>query len=478
MALIHPNQQIYFNLLADRVTPEHLRWQYLLDYWSHSAWERLEWHLRHSPQSSSESSPITRSDTPWFLELIQVLPESARERLANAPPFDIALSVPRQSWSRSARELHRVEVYGNTVWTFESKDDLREVYEAVRRRETLTAGAFDVHRIDGALALVMESCAPAFVEDKRLYVILRAFPVDPGDLPAWREGREFEPRRFYLRRHGAYFEGKCVASLPLPAYPVADFELRWSLELRDAAEAGARARRAREEGRLLSPAAHRSAYDVYLTDGELAYLNNSCDPAETEQSFHLNVYPERVGDLPEERRETGYERFHFEFLLNGALVDGGCAAFFLLPDYPVAAIQTGQRDAEGGDLWFAEFLLEPERRWADAASGASGEPVARGKFDVHLADGALTYVKQPCEQEDTEARFFLHVTPERVSDLPEARRQYGFDNLDFAFFPNGALFEGKCAARAALPEYPIASIRTGQHDERQEIWSAEFAVGG
>ena len=108
---------------------------------------------------------------------------------------------------------------------------------------------------------------------------------------------------------------------------------------------------------------------------------------------------------------------------------------------------------------------------------ASGEPVARGDFDVHLADGALTYVKQPCEQEDTEARFFLHVTPERVSDLPEYRREHGFDNLDFAFFPNGALFEGRCAARAALPEYPIASIRTGQHDGNGEIWSAEFAVG-
>ena len=478
MALIHPNQQIYFNLFADRVTPERLRWQYLLDYWSHSVRGGLEWHLRRSPQSSSVPSPITRSDEAWFLEETQALPESARERLANAPPFDIALSVPRQSWSRSARELHRVEVYGNTVWTFESLDDLREVYEAIRGREPVTDGAFDAYRVDGALALVMEPCAPAFVEDERLYVILRAFPVDPGDLPVWREGREFEPRRFYLRHHGAYFEGKCVASLPLPAYPLADFELRWSLELQDKTEAKERARRAQDEGRLLARAARRAAYDVYLTDGELAYLNNACDPPETEHPFHLNVYPERVDDLPEERRETSYERFHFEFLLNGALVDGGCAVFFPLPDYSVAAIQTGQRDAEGGDLWFAEFLLDPERRLADAASRASGTPIARGKFDVHLSDGALTYVKEPCEQADTDARFFLHITPERVSDLPEARRARGFDNLDFTFFPNGALFEGKCAARAALPEYPIASIRTGQHASGVgEIWSAEFAVG-
>ena len=99
-------------------------------------------------------------------------------------------------------------------------------------------------------------------------------------------------------------------------------------------------------------------------------------------------------------------------------------------------------------------------------------------FDVYLADGALIYVKEPCEPADTEARFFLHIVPEHVEDLPDERRQYAFDNLDFAFFPNGALFEGKCAARAALPDYAVASVRTGQHvGGVGEIWGAEFAVG-
>ena len=405
-----------------------------------------------------------------------MLQESARERLANAAPFDLVPSIPLESWSRSARELHRVKAYANTLIIVESQDDLQDVYESVRGREPVLDGAFEVHRIDGALAFAMEPCAPAFVE--RVSVTLRAFPVDARDLPAWREGKPFEPRHFALGNYGAYFEGKCVASLPLPAYPVADFELRWGVELLDAADAREKARRARDDGRLMARPAHRSGYDVYLADGELAYVNDSCDPPETEHPFHLNVYPERAGDLPEARREQGFERFHFEFLTNGAFADGGCAAFFRLPDYPVAAVQTGQHDGEGGDLWLAEFWIDPARRLAESASGASGEPVARGVFDVHLAGGALVYVKEPCSPADTEDRFFLHITPERVSDLPDERREYGFDNLDFAFFPNGALYEGKCAARAALPEYPIASIRTGQHVSGVgEIWSAEFAVG-
>ena len=475
MGLLHPNQQVYFNFLVDRVTPERLRSQYVMDYYGHSRRQALEWRSINGRALEPGQSAITGNYASDLLVYVMALPESARERLAAAAPFNVVPSDPRRSWSRSARESHRVEVYGNALMIVESGDDLRDVYEAVRGREPLVDGAFDVHRVDGALALVMEPCAPSFVE--RMSLFLRAFPVDAGDLPEWREGRVFEPRYFALRNYGAHFDGKCVASLPLPAYPIADFEMRWSLELLDEADARERARRAREEGRLLARAAHRAAYDVYVADGELAYLNDSCEPAETEHPFHLNVYPERVGDLPEERRERGYERFHFEFLTNGAFTDGGCAAFFPLPGYPVAAIRTGQSDGGGGDLWLAEFLIDPERRWAESAAGASGTPIVRGAFDVYLTDGALVYIQEPCEQTDAEARFFLHITPERVGDLPEARRQYGFDNLDFAFFPNGALFDGKCAARAALPEYPIASIRTGQHAGGVgEIWSAEFAV--
>ena len=479
MALLHPNQQEHFNFLVDRVATDSLRSQYWMYYWGNPALQGLQWVIEHSAQSSGEPSAITPSQSPdWAAFAADVeqlmLQESEIERLADAVPFDIVKGVPMESWSRSARELHRVEVYGSALWTIESRDDLREVYEAVQGREPVSADVFDVHRIDGALALVMEPCAPSFVD--RMIVFLRAFPVDAGDLPAWRRGKEFEPRPFRLGRYGAYFEGKCVAALPLPSYPIADFKLRWGAEPLDAAEAWEKAQRAREEGRLLARAEHRAAYDVYLANGELAYLNDSCDPSETAQPYHLNVYPERVSDLPEGRRELGFERFHFEFLSNGALVDGGCAAFFPLPDYPVAAIRTGQRDAEGGDLWLAEFLLDPERRLAGSLSGASGMPIARGVFDVHLSDGALVYVKEPCEQADTEARFFLHVTPERAGDLPEARRQYGFDNLDFDFFPNGALFDGKCAAQASLPGYAVASVRTGQYDGAGEIWAAEFAI--
>ena len=467
-AILHPYQQVSFNFFVDRMAPEHLRAQYLLDNWN-AARHALEW--------------ISRSELPIgeyrfedkFRDAAAILPQGVLDGLSRSLSPD-ALVVRFGSATQPGRALHRVSAYGSTLATVERKDQLRAVYEEAGRREPILDGVFDVYRMDGALALIKEPCAPSFLTKTALR--LRGTPVDGGDLEEWRQGERFGAWHNDLADRGALFEGKCVASVPLPDYPIADFELRWSPELLADGEAREKARRARDAGRLLAPAAHRSAYDVYLADGELAYLTDACDPLETEHSFHLSLYPERADDLPEERREQGFERFHFEFHRNGAFVDGGCAAFFPLPDYPVAATRTGQRDADGGDLWSAEFLLDPARRLADAASGASGEPVAQGEFDVHLTDGALVYVKEPCEQTDAEARFFLHITPERVGDLPEERRGFGFDNLDFAFFPNGALFDGKCAARAALPDYPVASVRTGQYASGVgEIWSAEFGVG-
>ena len=107
----------------------------------------------------------------------------------------------------------------------------------------------------------------------------------------------------------------------------------------------------------------------------------------------------------------------------------------------------------------------------------AGEPVVRSNFDVYLIENKLTYVKEPCGVPDTYAHFFLHVVPEAVEDLPAHRRQYSFDNLDF-HYDNHDLMPargGRCMAERRLPDYPIASITTGQYTPGEgQIWKAEF----
>ena len=93
----------------------------------------------------------------------------------------------------------------------------------------------------------------------------------------------------------------------------------------------------------------------------------------------------------------------------------------------------------------------------------AGEPAIRSTFDVYLSENnTLTYAKQPCARADTQEMFFLHLFPAHREDLPDHRKQHGFDRLDFEFDWRGVRFDGKCWTERKLPEYAIARIHTGQ----------------
>jgi len=80
--------------------------------------------------------------------------------------------------------------------------------------------------------------------------------------------------------------------------------------------------------------------------------------------------------------------------------------------------------------------------------------------------------------------FFLHVRPVDANDLPADRRRHGFANRDF---DNSRFWrrDGKCYAVRALPDYGVASIRTGQFTRRRtregvrydDVWAGSFSPG-
>ena len=103
------------------------------------------------------------------------------------------------------------------------------------------------------------------------------------------------------------------------------------------------------------------------------------------------------------------------------------------------------------------------------------QPIIRSNFNLHLNDNTLHYVRDTCRPDDLQARFFLHIVPHDTNDLPQHRQQYGFDNLDFAFYEHGVRFDGKCLASVPLPDYPIARINTGQWIPGEgKLWEGEF----
>ena len=163
----------------------------------------------------------------------------------------------------------------------------------------------------------------------------------------------------------------------------------------------------------------------YYTAGEFRYGNYPCEPRRSD--FVISHYrDERLNTLTPENR--------FVFLYE---------------------------DASPLDLCRAE------RRQLE-----SSEPAARSVFDVYLRDGALAYLKAPCEPRDYEARFFAHLYPANPNDLPakDGRNSYLKLRGWHTWYPNGvSAFDGACLMTLQTPDYPASAIRAGQRERGGEI---------
>ena len=205
----------------------------------------------------------------------------------------------------------------------------------------------------------------------------------------------------------------------------------------------------------------RSGYALYLRGNRLIYENRSCiREDEYGTRFSLTVYS-RASESGEPEGDVR----DFWWRENFSKGNGICATERRLPDKDIVGIRTGQVDRDGNLLWENEHWFEEKRLWFDDywSSGTSGEPVMRSDFDIYLSENKLAYAKEPCVRADTEAMFFLALYPVDGNDLPERRKQHGFDNLDFDFDKRGVIFDGRCMARISLPEYAIARIGAGQY---------------
>ena len=227
----------------------------------------------------------------------------------------------------------------------------------------------------------------------------------------------------------------------------------------------------------------RSDFDIYAYDGALYYLNANCPPPMSNAAadwIFLHIFPADPANLPADSHERDFENRDFRLDAHTAFFEGKCMNRRPLPDYPIARLRTGQNPASpGGNQWRADINLSA-RAAAQAAydgiiAGDYGRPVARADFDVYLRDNGLTYLKENCEAGDADARFFLHIFPADLADLPAAWREHGFENRDFWFADHGARIGDICVATLDLPDYPIDRIHTGQFVSGEgRVWGADI----
>ena len=149
------------------------------------------------------------------------------------------------------------------------------------------------------------------------------------------------------------------------------------------AEADRRLEKALGNARLLI----RGRFDVWLDGDRLLYVKDRCDVVDVlEDRFFLHVVPVDPDDLPERHKEHGFDKLDFN--LNEARLNAAqrCAAARTLPDYPVAAIRTGQIRRAGmtrfRQPWEEEFRFlesgcqEPRRRMSTPGAGATPPAIA------------------------------------------------------------------------------------------------------
>ena len=192
--------------------------------------------------------------------------------------------------------------------------------------------------------------------------------------------------------------------------------------------------------------------DVYRDETAIFWVREHCPAGGLNGDMSMTVVPLEAG-----RGDT-------QVSARGVRVGDACLWRALLPDFPIAKMLFPRI----GSLASAAHLEDRRRRYAELSATP---PAARSTFDVYLEDGTLLYIKTPCVQEDTQAPFFVHVHPVHAGDLHRSRRPHGFDTLDFRFGSldphwrdaSGDVFDDVCMATLELPDYPVASVTTGQY---------------
>ena len=227
---------------------------------------------------------------------------------------------------------------------------------------------------------------------------------------------------------------------------------------------------------LTAPTSHQRGHEPgYLSERWLTNLDDLVplhrqyvqavrDVAAEEDAPLIDLY-EELNQLPQEELEQLFRRDGIH-----STREGYRRIAELIYDH---LLRTGlyQQIFEGGSL--EERLQE----MLDDARLVSS--VSNGRFDVWLhGDRLLYYVKDRCD--DAEERFFMHVVPVDPNDLPEGRKESGFDRLNFQLMDARLDFMPRCVAARLLPDYAIATIQTGQFRRVGEnyvrSWEATFRV--
>ena len=268
-------------------------------------------------------------------------------------------------------------------------------------------------------------------------------------------------------RHHTFTPGHFAQSLPFVLMALAMFA---------AALIGARRLLGERVGERVALAAGLAAALVFATSVFLAGQRDR-DPAEAEREKTEMAEFDAVREITRGKRVAAFQynslRDRVNYYLAGSYKTGArendCDPRGL--DFAVSPrrIETpNPLIPENRIAFLYEAAALPEMCRAERRALEASEPTARSTFDVYLQDGALAYLKAPCEPRDYQSPFFIHAHPADPNALIAWTWREGH--------PNSVMqFDGACILTMRLPAYLTTAIQTGQRAPGGErLWEVSI----
>ena len=241
MAAIHPHEQVYFNFLLDRTTPEQIRSQYDFDYWGHPNREALEYMLERYPDAPLQ---LWASDYAQMVKLnLEIMPRETGKRRVDVnvdAPADFYITNYREIWSGGDFEepsdagIYTRTIYNNTLFTILSvnpsrvqvietpdSQEIDRTYKSAISKPPVWLSDFNLHINKNTIIYIKSPCE---AEDTAERFFLYTFPVDSDDLPEHRQRLGFDNLDFNFEDRGGMLDDKCIARVHLPEYTIAAIE--------------------------------------------------------------------------------------------------------------------------------------------------------------------------------------------------------------------------------------------------------------
>ena len=187
--------------------------------------------------------------------------------------------------------------------------------------------------------------------------MLRVVPEDRAVLEPERRQFGADNLDFEFDDYGQRWAGNCMAVAEVPDYPIARIDagqynaggqFLWAQSFLVGA-----GRAAREVLEAAPTPIIVADFAVHRHGRELAYVREDCRPEHTREPFFLRVTPANAADLPPTQREQGHAKLDFPFDLYGVQDFGRCLVARTLPDFEIAAIETGQGEPGSEPSWSA-----------------------------------------------------------------------------------------------------------------------------